>query len=149
VNDLLSKNNIGWAVISNLLRVKDVTARKKLEDKIDEGALPPSKIQDVVSAINKEIAGDKGTDKKTPSNKNDGPSINPCTTAFKKMNNLLKNVLTNKDSCAKDIQDLDAILDDDDRYERAVAVMEEFRGMLPSLIESLEELKERLDKTIA
>ena len=147
VNSLLKRKNMGWGVIANLIRVKDVGTRTLLEEKVDNGELPPSKVQEVVSSLNQRLASsDEGDDKKGKDKK--PVSVNTCRSNFKKVNIFLEKVLTNKDSCIKDIQDLSAILDDEKMYEKAVDVMEDFKVLAGRVKDTLEELTEALDKTI-
>lgn len=151
VNELLSYNNIGWGVVSNLIRVKNMEARKALEEKVHSGELSPGKIQDVVSSLNKQLeeaTGGSDSDSKNKGSKGPGLTTNMCVANFKKVNNFLEKLLQSMDSCAKDIDDLSALLDDEARYEKAVDVMEEFQRLLPGAIEKLKELEERLSKTI-
>ena len=157
VNALLSKNNIGWGVVSNLIRIKDDEIRLSLEERLHTGEIPASKIQDVVSGVNKMLAVDAAAPTEganTPPlngqdpNNTQEPKRNPCHASFKKLNNFLDNVLTMQEPCAKDINDLSAILDDEKLYERAVDAMELFRAKLPQAIKVLTELDSALDKTI-
>ena len=151
VNELLSYNNIGWGVVSNLIRVKNTEARKALEEKVHSGELPPGKIQDVVSSLNKQLeeAAGEGSEKdKGKPDKKPGLTTNMCVANFKKVNNFLERLLQTTDSCAKDIDDLSALLDDEVRHEKAVDVMREFLGLLPDVREKLNQLEKQLSKSI-
>ena len=151
VNRLLALNNIGWGVVCNLIRVKNIDTRTMLENKIDTGEVAPGKIQDVVSKLNKatvEAPGEEQSGKGAKNSTADAIPVNNCLSAFKKMNNLLENILTAKDSCAKDITDLSAILDDEAKYEKAVDKMDEYKTLLPMVIEALQDIEGRLNITI-
>ena len=143
VNRILDKKNMGWQVVSNLIRVKDDEARKLLEDKVDSGELPPSKIQNVVSKLNNKIKSAASSSKSST-----GDNVNRCTASFRKVNNLLEKILTMQESCAKDISDLSLILDDEPKYEKACDVMDEFRELAPKAQKTMEALLEELNKTI-
>jgi beta-phosphoglucomutase-like phosphatase (HAD superfamily) len=150
VNELLEKS-LSWGSISRLLRVKDDGARQMLEDKVSSGELPAGQLQDVVTALNQKLEGeegDGGSDNTKGKEGKDPLPTNLCVAAFKKMNKLLENILTNTEPCAKDINDLSAIADNEDRYEKAVDKMDEFRALLPKVREALDKLEETLGKTI-
>jgi len=155
VNTLLTRNNMGWGVISNLMRVKDENARNLLEEKIHNGEVAPSRVQDIVSTINKQLAAAPGgTEEEDGKDKGKGtgssglPSMNSCTGSFKKMNSSLDRILTTRDSCAKDIADLSLIVNDEVRYEKAVDVMQRYLSLLPEIRKALDEIEKRLVETI-
>jgi len=150
VNRILNMNNMSWAVVSNLIRVKSQDIRLMLEESIDKGEIKPSQVQEVVSNIRKEEEAD-GEENKTPDLKKavENTNVNNCRASFKKVNIYINKILTLKENCAKDINDLGAILDDEEKYEKAVDVMDEFRnGLLPQLKKVLEELEHALNQTI-
>lgn len=157
VNRLLGYSNIGWGVVSNLIRIKDVEARRAVEEGVHTGTILPAKVQKAVSDINqtmreleKKNAGkeDKPSDKKTGSGSDLPPGTNKCVANFRKANNLLDKLLTLKEKCAKDIVDLSALLGNTSRYNVAVQSMNEFRANVPKMREMLNELDEQLGKTI-
>ena len=147
VNKLLSLNHIGWGVVSNLIRVKDEEARRMLEEKIDAGELAPGKVQEVVSNLNADL-NSSNTETPTSNTKPTASQVNPCTAGFNKINILLESLLTNTDTCAKDIQDLSAILSDEKRHEKAIDGMQLFLSKLPDVRKSLDDIEKRLGETI-
>ena len=146
----------------NLIRVKDPRARALLEDRIDSGELAPGQVQDVVSMLNKQLAeSENRTDSDSENTENEGvedssgqksapPVINTntCVGSFKKMNKFLEQALKTTDSCIKDIDDLSLILNDETRYEKAVAVMREYQELRGRLDEALREVDDLLGRTI-
>lgn len=149
VNRLLGLSNIGWGVVSNLIRVKSEQARTMIEDKIDSGEITPGKLQDVVSELNKVSVTEPGSGGVLrPLKGSSGEEkINPAA-PFRKINNLLETVLTCRIPCDKGIQDLALIADSGDKYDKAAEVMERFQALASEIIKDLKELSDTLDKTI-
>ena len=143
---------MGWGVVANLIRLKDVKARTLLEEQIYNGVILPSKVQDTVSSINKSLGASKNAEevanKLKEKAKGSAPMVNLCVASFKKMNKLAETMLTNEENCAKDITDLSAILDDEVRHEKAVDTMQLFRDKyIPELRVLLDNLEDALNKT--
>jgi hypothetical protein len=134
VNELIDVPKIGWGVVTNLLRVKDDTSRKAIEEQVQQGELPVSKVPEVVSALNQQ---QKEQEK--------GPS---CHRGFSKINTALQSVLKHTSQCAKDIQDLSLILNEEGKYERAVDIMQQFQQLETQVSAALEDLTNELNKTI-
>jgi len=150
VNKLLLSSGASWQVAVNLMRIKDVEARTLLEERIDKGEIAPSRLQGFVSELNAKLnnSAEEESEQDKTGKANRKPQVNNCRASFKKVVNYLENVLQIEDSCAKDITDLSAILDNESLYERAVDSMEEFKGLLPRVRETLDNIEKMLDKTI-
>ena len=147
VNRLLGMSNMSWSVVSNLIRVRDPEVRLALETQVDAGEVRPSKLQDVVSEYNKAIAQQRAAST-TPASSSEQPQVNKCVANFRKLNNFLDSILTTAEPCAKDINDLSAILDNEKLYETAVAEMEAYLGRLDSVRQVINGLEDQLNKTI-
>ena len=158
IKSLLSQGSPSWFSVSQLMRIKDAVARKRIETALLTGDVLPSDLSELVTKVNNkskeltEAAAEEPSAEETATAeapKPEGEYRNSCTANFRKLNSILDNIINLEAACLKDIDDLSAIIDNEKAYDKAVDVMELFlKSKLIEASKTIQKLKSELEKTI-
>jgi len=140
----IAKDHIGWGVVNKLISVKDKEDRSEFEDKIAEGEIKPSQLDEEISVYMSGLAagedaseeGEAAEAPAAPARRNYNKNIKKCAASLEILNNLLPLVL-------KDLDDADDIAGDDDKYTKYIDNVYTLRENIEAAEPKLTQVKER------
>jgi hypothetical protein len=140
----LDKKHVGWGVIHKLISVKDKEDRKEFEDKIANEEIKPSELEQELSVYQSEQAA---------ANAEEEGDTTPASTGSSSRRSYIKNmkkatstleILKNTLPLAlKDMDDLDEIANDDDKYDKALEYVYALREAIEEVERPLSEVQEK------
>jgi len=142
LNSAMEKQHVGWGVINKLISVKDKEDRVDFEDKVANGDIKPSELDEQISIYMSEQDADEDGETVAGETSVRRSYIKFCKKGVNTLE-ILKNVLP---LAIKDMDDLSEIADNEDKYNKALEEVYSLREAIAEVTPLLEEAAETATK---
>lgn len=138
---VMDKKHMGWGVVNKLISIKDKEDRTAFEDRVASEEIKPSELDDRIGVYMSEQAVEETTEGNTTETGGTGSGRRSYIKFLKKATNMLEILKNTLPLALKDLDDLDEIADDTEKYEKVLEFVYSLREMIEEVEPTLTEVK--------